>query len=146
MATEGVPVNFTNTDILNAIKKRKGVVANIAKELHVSRQTIYKIINQNPDLKQAVDDERHHYEEEILDMAEHTIFHGLSLCEEDYDKAIKAAYFTLNTRGQSRGWNAVQNQQARSENIVFAIAGGKTLNDHNRSEPQASDSPQGEHG
>lgn len=85
---------LTNAQIEHALKAKAGNIAAAARELGVSRSTVYRRIDAAPTLKQLVTDTR----EELIDIAES------ALRREVIDGNITAIIFTLKTLGKQRGY------------------------------------------
>lgn len=85
---------LTNAQIEHALKAKAGNIAAAARELGVSRSTVYRRIDAAPTLKQLVTDTR----EELIDIAES------ALRREVIDGNITAIIFTLKTLGKARGY------------------------------------------
>lgn len=68
-------------DVINAIHKKKGVVAEAAKIVPCDRSWIFHMIKHNPAVKQAVDEAREAAKQERLDMNE-------TLREKAYQSAL----------------------------------------------------------
>ena len=84
----------TVEQVIEAVRKSKGILTLTAKELGVSRQTVHKYVNKYPTIKAAVDSER----EALLDMAEGSLF------DQVRKGNITAIIFTLKTLGKHRGY------------------------------------------
>ena len=80
--------------IENALKSAAGNVSYAARELGVSRSTLYRRINESPTLQQSLVDSR----EELVDIAES------ALKNEVLNGNITAIIFTLKTLGKDRGY------------------------------------------
>lgn len=125
--TKGVPIGkvYSLKDIKDALIKNCGIVTHAAHQLGIARNTVYTIINQNPELKPLIDKLRTDYDTLILDQAEETLRHSTShvMRELDPPTALKAAMYILNTKGRVRGYVPAEVAAARE-----AEAHAKTLN------------------
>ena len=105
MGTPGVKFQITKDMIVSVIKECKGVIAHSAKKLDISELWLRREIKKFPDVVELLAELRHNFNENILDMAENTMQYAMSKREEDLSSALRGAMYTLNSRGQSRGWN-----------------------------------------
>lgn len=85
---------FTIAQIENALRAKSGNVTAAAVALGCSRSTIYRRIEQSPQLKDLITDER----ETLADIAESALRKAV------LDGNITAIIFTLKTVGKSRGY------------------------------------------
>jgi hypothetical protein len=85
---------YTDEQIVKAIRKAAGMVSVAARALGCDTQTIYNRMKDVPDVKRAVDDAR----DDLLDRAES------KLLEEIEKNNITAIIFALKTVGKSRGY------------------------------------------
>jgi transposase-like protein len=90
---------LTVGQIDNALRASSGNVAHTARQLGVSRSTLYRRINESSTLQEALADAR----EELVDIAES------ALRQEIESGNITAIIFTLKTLGKGRGY--VERQQ-----------------------------------
>lgn len=85
---------LTKKRVLNAIARTGGVLAAVASNLGVARQTVYDFMERNPDVKDQLTQER----ESIIDMAESKLFKAV---QQGDSWAIKTV---LSTIGKDRGY------------------------------------------
>jgi len=85
---------LTVEQVEHALKRTAGNVSAAARELGVSRTTVYKKVNASPTLQEILADAR----EELVDIAES------ALRREVLAGNITAIIFTLKTQGKSRGY------------------------------------------
>lgn len=104
MGTQGVPLNKTKSDILEAIKKGKGIVTHIAQLLDCSYETFYVRMRADPEIKAALAKAREEFDENLLDLAEHSLVRAMKQ-QEDIGNAISSAKYVLNNKGKSRGYS-----------------------------------------
>jgi hypothetical protein len=85
---------FRNSELIELLHKHMGNISDVARELRVARSSVYRRINQFPELQKVKleEDERH------LDRAEKKMY---ELCEKGH---VTALIFTLKTKGRHRGW------------------------------------------
>jgi hypothetical protein len=76
------------------IDKQHGNVTMVAKTFRVTRQTVYTFLKENPELKQALDDER----EKMIDNVESALY------EQALSGNTTAMIFFLKTQGKGRGY------------------------------------------
>jgi len=109
MGTPGVPWKMAKSRILEVIKKKKGVVAQICKELDIAFETYVKHIKNKEEFKEAIDNARNDYDTTIADMAENALMRGLQ--DEDPNAYLKSAMYVLNNKGRDRGYNHPEAQK-----------------------------------
>lgn len=105
----GVPFTASNDDIISAIHKYKGNVSNVADHFGCCRMVIQRKINNIPEIKEALEQER----ERFVDALEST-------CEQDaleQPSQVALRLFLLKTRGKNRGYSMKED-----ENIAQDIA------------------------
>lgn len=115
MGTPGVPLDITKEQIVQSIKKCKGIGKNICKDLSICYHTFLRQINKDPELVQLLKDVRHAKIEEQLDYHEEVLEYASSLKEQDLTNALKAAFFYLNNKGKERGYSSLP-EQAKEQN------------------------------
>jgi len=79
---------------LKALKNTGGIQSAIAQNLNVTRESIWRFIKLNPDIRISVDQER----EKIVDLAEGSLFSQIK------EKKEWATKFLLTTIGKNRGY------------------------------------------
>jgi hypothetical protein len=80
--------------IIKQIHKYRGNISAVAKALQRSRNTIYLFMRDNPEVKQALDDER----EILIDGIENKFY------EQCLEGNTTSMIFFLKTQGKNRGW------------------------------------------
>lgn len=105
MATSGSPWIVKKKDIIQALKDKKGRLTHVAKHFHVDYKTIQRKINADSELAQLVSDLRNDFEATIIDLAENCVAATMASMKDEPGLALKAAMYTLNSRGQKHGWN-----------------------------------------
>jgi len=103
MGTPGVPLNIDKDRILEAIKRRKGVITHICKELDITHETCLKHIRKDPDLVKALSDARHEMDDLMCDAAESTLLRAVTQSD-DLGNALKGSMYILNNKGRGRGY------------------------------------------
>lgn len=81
-------------EVIAAVRNQHGLMAAVARELGVSRTTVWRYSKQHPTIRQAFDEER----ETLLDLAEKKLF------EHVQRGSIPAIMFVLKTLGRTRGY------------------------------------------
>ena len=84
--------------VIEQIRKHKGNLSAVARAIRRSRQTIYTLIDNNPEVKQALEDER----ESMIDNVESKFY------QQCLESNITAMIFFLKTQGHKRGWQEKQ--------------------------------------
>jgi hypothetical protein len=102
----GVPIK--SDIVLDLIHKHRGNISRIADSLGCARSSIRDKIHREPDLKQALDDTRERWIDEI----EESVLHRAN---ESNDTALQA--FVLKTQARHRGW-----EQSEAQNTAKDIA------------------------
>lgn len=96
----------------NAIREAKGFLNIAAANLGVGRSTLYRWIEENPKLKEVVEESR----EVFLDIAES------ALLKEIEKGNVAAIIFFLKTRGKGRGYSEKINENlSEDEEIIVNI-------------------------
>ena len=101
MAVQGVRFDRPKSEIINSIKKHGGVLRDVCKEFDVSHQTIYNIVNADPEIKEALSKARDGYYDNKIEKADLIIDRILG-SQDDEDRSLKAAMFLLNTHEKAR--------------------------------------------
>ena len=101
-----------NSEIKKALRAHKGNISEVARELKVSRGTIYNRMGKFPELQKIKEEE----DERLLDEAEKKMFELAAAGN------ITALIFTLKTKGKHRGWS--ENQQIEIQAKVESKTGG----------------------
>lgn len=99
------PWNPPKENIIAMLKKHNGLIIRAAEEFKINRHTLARKIKEDPELVELVENLKYDYQEGLLDLAEETLNYALVQKGQDINAALKSAFFTLNSRGQSRGYN-----------------------------------------
>lgn len=91
-------LNPSQQSLIAAIKKHRGRVSHIAKEFKCERNVILHYIREDKECSELLAQVRQGYDDIVLNMAEDNIISLLEKCDST------ATFFTLNTRGDKRGW------------------------------------------
>ena len=112
MKKESKRYKFRNSEVEELLRKHRGNITEVARELRVARSSVYRRISKFPDLQKVKleEDERH------LDEAEKKMF---ELCQQGN---ITALIFTLKTKGRHRGW--AEKQELAIQAQIEAKTGG----------------------
>lgn len=105
MGTSGVKFDRSKDDIIDAIKKHRGKLYKVAKQLNCHYETVRKYTDDDPDIVQLIHDLRHGYDEDLCDLAEDTLVDAMEARVGDMGNALKSAFFVLNNKGKDRGYN-----------------------------------------
>lgn len=105
MAIRGLPWECSNSKIIQALNDAKGRITHATKLLDVDYKTLVKKLESEPELQDALKESRMLFEDQVLDMAETCIANAMAKQEFDPNNALKAAMYTLNSKGRSRNWN-----------------------------------------
>jgi len=119
MGTSGKRWNVTKETIVTTLKQTQGRLSHASKALNVSHNTLLKRIREHPDLEELLDDLRNDFSESMIDEAEGVIVSAMSKKNEDMGSALKASFYTLNNKGESRGYSSKNNPNAPSQGITF---------------------------
>lgn len=84
----------TADEVIAAVRRNHGLLASVARDLGVTRQTVYNYVTRYPTIAQAVHDER----ETWIDVAESRLLTAINL------GSVPAIMFFLKTVGKSRGY------------------------------------------
>lgn len=122
MGTQGVPITVTKSQITEAIKKKKGVGAQICQHFDISYDTFYKLIKKY-NLKDELQVARNDFDETICDMAETALMRALNQ-KEDLSSSLSSAKFVLNNKGRKRGYYPPVAQTQQTDTIVHGIQEG----------------------
>lgn len=144
MGTPGVPFSKTKADILEAIKKAKGIVTHISQLLDCSYETFYVRMRADPEIKEALAKAREEFDENLLDLAEHSLVRAMKQ-QEDIGNAISSAKYVLNNKGKSRGYSPmIQGLITEpTDGLKVSIAKVKELDDRNKVLSESSNESQG---
>jgi hypothetical protein len=88
------PFEVTIEQALKAVKGSKGFITNVAKRLKCSRPTVYKLLEQYPELKSAISDERESQKDHV----------EIQLFKQIDQGNIAAIIFYLKTQAKDRGY------------------------------------------
>lgn len=104
----GSASKYTAEQVIEAVRKNKGILTLVARDLGCTRQTIHNYVNRYPTIAAAVEDER----ESLLDMAEGKLFDQVNKGN------ITAIIFTLKTLGKHRGYVERQEVEHKGRLVV----------------------------
>ena len=100
-------VRIASSLILEQIRKHKGNLSRAADAIGCSRHTIQHRVNVEEALKQAVDDERERFVDELEESCEDTCIRS------EKDSALRV--FMLKTRARKRGYEMTDNSNATQD-------------------------------
>lgn len=104
MGIPGIAFRPDNDQLLQSIKRHRGVVTHIAKEYDVWVDTIYDYVKKHPILDQALKNARKTMVSKMVDQAESVMENLMDTVEDDRNNAFKAAAFMLNNQAKDRGY------------------------------------------
>lgn len=107
--------------IIEVIYSQNGRLSYAAKHLDISRETIYDIIDRNPELKQTIENARYLARESRIDDCEVYVETIAQRYEEDTTNGLKAAQYCLNTHGRHRGWGKPEEEEQQAETSTDAL-------------------------
>lgn len=119
MATRGTEWIYDKNDISEKLKDSRGRITVACKKLGVHYETLKKVVDQEPELTLLLKNLREDFDNTILDMAENTIMRAMGKVDDDPNNGLKAAMYTLNSRGKSRGWNNTLNDTPQK--VTFEV-------------------------
>lgn len=134
MGTSGVPLTIPKNIIINAIKKRNGVLTAAAKDLDCSRPWLIQHVNSDPELKDILAKERNAYDEYLCDKAESVLVYALNKCETDLSNALGASKFILNNKGKNRGYSQKADPTATTDPLEGVRDSVREIQDERRRE------------
>ena len=105
MATPGVALKITDSELVNAITKHKGKLSYAARELNIHYVTLRKYTDDKPEIVQLIADLRNGYDVNLLDKAENVLEFAMDKMDTDINAALKSSMFVLNNKGKDRGYN-----------------------------------------
>ena len=108
------PNGHTAEEIADAIRKANGMVSLAARDLGVSRMTVYRYIDRYATVKEALTDAR----EQLLDMTESELFKAIKAGN------VTAIMFALKTIGKDRGYverSQIEHSGADGDDITVRI-------------------------
>lgn len=105
MAERGRPAKWKPEHLLAAIPGSNGNISEVARKAGMQRMTAYKLLRENPELQEALEDER----ESRVDWVEEQLIDRIR------NKDTVAMIFFLKCQGKHRGW--VERQEHANANI-----------------------------
>ncbi len=115
---DNTPTKFPLPVIIKAVYDGYGIVMHVSERLKVCRKTIYRWIENFPEVKEAFDDAA----EQNVDIAEDTLVWNMQ-----NRKDVTSAIFVCKTKGQSRGY--VEKRQIDLSGNVNIKIGKPVLNE-----------------
>jgi len=119
MGIPGVPLD--KQEILEAIKKGKGIITHIAEILKCSPSTIYNRCDVDEDIKSALDEAREDLTETRLDDAERVVHYLMNQAKNDPGNALKSSIFYLNNQGKKRNYAHPTNNDQLKESVQNGV-------------------------
>ena len=125
MATSGVSFNPNRDSLITALKNARGRISHACVALKCCIRTLRIYIQKDTELTELLADLREGRDHTLLDAAEDALERALK--HEDPQAYLKSAFFVLNNKGRSRGYNSLSEQSGNMENfsqiVADAIAG-----------------------
>lgn len=94
----------TKTEILSALKKNQGIMTYTARELGISYNTLKKYTDMDPELRDALKQQRQEYIEGRKDKAEKVLDYLIGNLKNNPKLAFNSAVYVLNNQGKDRGY------------------------------------------
>lgn len=92
------------SDMKKMLSAKKGNIAAVARELDITRETIYEYLKRTPDVQSHLDNIRNYNEFDDLDSSEFVIRYCQSLYKENPRIALDSAKYVLDKKGHKRNW------------------------------------------
>lgn len=102
----GVKFNYSEDDIVDALRANKGNLRATSRMLNCSHQYIYEFIEEHPHLKQILNKIRHAQDDEMLTLCENQLTKAILMIDTKPRIALDAVKFFLDRKGKSRGYGA----------------------------------------
>lgn len=102
---------ITKKGMEKAIKGTGGILSAVAKNLNVTRHTVYKFLDKHPEFQEKLDQER----EAIVDLAEGSLFSQVK------NREAWATKYLLSTKGKSRGYVEKQELEHSGDGVVINV-------------------------
>lgn len=102
----GVPFNFSETDIVSALKLHGGNIRAASRVLGCSHLVIYEFIEKHPHLKEKLAKIRMAKDDEMLSLCENQLAKAIMMMNDRPRVALDAVKFYLDRKGKSRGYGA----------------------------------------
>ncbi len=93
------------SDVKKFVYIYHGNIAAIAREMNVSRETMYQYMKRNPRAAELIHSVRDFNTETDLDLAEYVIRHNLIHHKDNPALAVRCAEKVIDKKGKSRGWS-----------------------------------------
>jgi hypothetical protein len=108
------------SDVKKFIYIYHGNIAAIAREMNISRETMYQYLKKNPEAAELIQNVRGFNTETDLDLAEYVIRHSLINHKDNPALAVRCAEKVVDKKGRSRGW---------SDDTTIAVSPNQSQND-----------------
>ena len=134
MGTPGVPLKYKEDDFADALKKRKGRLVYVAKDMGMHRSTLWEHLKKYPKLQILLKELRDEYIEDGKDLAEDVLMFAMTNKSNDLGRALEATKYFLNNQGKDRGYSHTPTgiSYDPSEQITVIISDMKDENGRNR--------------
>ena len=122
MGVQGVPLPFTDDELIDALERSNGRVKIAADYLKIAFQRFYIILKEKPHIQEALDKIRCRVDENALDDAETCLQKAINN-HKDMNSALKASFFFLNNKGHKRGYSAKNNPNNQETGVNDLLRG-----------------------
>ena len=103
--THGRPAwNPNISDLTDAIHKCRGNITAVGKKMGVGKETIFKFVKQNPNIREIVEEARWQHAEDEIELAVSLNYKFMQAYEENPSLASRHVIYTLDKKGHSRGY------------------------------------------
>ena len=102
----GVKFDYTEDDIVDALRANKGNLRATSRMLNCSHQYLYEFIEEHPHLKKTLNKIRHAQDDEMLTLCENQLTKAILMIDTKPKIALDAVKFYLDRKGKSRGYGA----------------------------------------
>lgn len=106
---------LSKTNLTKALRDSKGAISIAAKRLNCDPSTIYKRLDQWPDVREILEEVR----AEVCDIAELKLYAMIN--NDEHKDQLKAIQYQLDTHGRKRGWGKPLEQHITHDGVVPTV-------------------------